>query len=191
MFRSALMIVALDLGWIPNDLQSDSKEYWHYCLTCYNLDRPFAHNCMSDQWHLNKYVEVFRKTFATDMPCEPYNKYVELGLFNLDHVIGQLYTLKESEFVRVRVKRMVPVYAYADLDSDAENPYKFYTVIHARCPDSWGMGWNASVLQRCPGDARLPGFPPVFGPASSPSNQLDVRVFFTPGRMCKVGPSPR
>ena len=110
---------------------------------------------------------------------------------------------------------MVPVYVYADPDSSAENPYKFYTIIRARRPDSWGMGWNASVPvraslpclgvsdpllmisyvfeQRCPGDARLPEFPPVFGPACSPihkANQLDANVSFKRGRMRKVCASP-
>ena len=65
-----------------------SQEYWHDCLGCYNLDRPFAHNRTSDQRYLNKYVQVFRKAFATDMPAELYNTYVERGLLDPEHVVG-------------------------------------------------------------------------------------------------------
>ncbi|KAM5541689.1 hypothetical protein V8D89_004670 [Ganoderma adspersum] len=148
------------------------QEYWHDCLGCYSLDRPFAHNRTSDQRYLNKYMQVFQKAFAMDMPTELYNRYVEWGLLDPDHVIGQPYTPKESEFMRVKVKCMVPVYTYADPDSDAEAPYMFYTIIRARCP----------------GDARLLGFLLVFGPVSSPihkNNQLNVKVSFKPGHMRK------
>ncbi|PIL30146.1 hypothetical protein GSI_07724 [Ganoderma sinense ZZ0214-1] len=157
-----------------------SQDYWHDCLGCYNLDRPFAHNRNSDQRYLGRHVQVFRKAFAADMPAELYNKYVERGLLNPDHVIGQPYTPQESELSQGKMKRMVPVYMFVDPDStSSEAPYKFYTIIRARRPDSWG---------RCPGDARLPGSPTVFGPASSPihkNNQLDPTVALKPGRARK------
>ncbi|KAI1789231.1 hypothetical protein LXA43DRAFT_588243 [Ganoderma leucocontextum] len=69
-------------------------------------------------------------------------------------------------------------YMYVDPDTTVETPYKFYTVMRAPRPESWGIGWNQSLLKG-PGDARLPECPTVFGPASSPihkKNQLDAKV---------------
>ena len=80
-------VVAYTRGWT-------SQEYWHDCLGCYSLERPFAHNRTSDRWYMNKYVQVFQKAFATDMPAEMYKRYVEWGLLDPEHVIGTLFLIQ-------------------------------------------------------------------------------------------------
>ncbi|KAI1781746.1 hypothetical protein LXA43DRAFT_1105410 [Ganoderma leucocontextum] len=95
-----------------------TKEYWDGCLASPNLLSPFARNRNSDRNYLAQYVQ-----------------YVERGLLNPHHVIGEPYTPNVSEFAKGQYKRTVPVYMYIDLYPTAEPPYRCYSIIRAQRPD--------------------------------------------------------
>ncbi|EDQ99418.1 uncharacterized protein LACBIDRAFT_316600 [Laccaria bicolor S238N-H82] len=126
-----------------------------------NSPNPFAFNTTSDRNYTNGYIWVFRKA-AVDIPCDLYNFYLQEGLFDKSHTIGEPYHF-QGKLCDKKFKSQVPVYYHSHLDA--------FTVITAKVPDDWKDGPVEHFI-----DLRDAGYTTTVGPAQffeSKQNKID------------------
>ncbi|EDR13470.1 uncharacterized protein LACBIDRAFT_308427 [Laccaria bicolor S238N-H82] len=155
-----------------------SPEFLRRCAMSTNSPNPFAFNTTSDRNYTNGYIWVFRKA-AVDIPCDLYNFYLQEGLFDKSHTIGEPYHF-QGKLCDKKFKSQVPVYYHSHLDA--------FTVITAKVPDDWKDGPVEHFI-----DLRDAGYTTTVGPAQffeSKQNKIDpahaLKVCIRRGRPAKI-----
>lgn len=67
-----------------------SKDFYTNCCGGVNSNNPFEYNYKAQKHYVQSYIEVFRRT-CVKVPKNLYNKYLEEGLFDPDHTIGEVW----------------------------------------------------------------------------------------------------
>ncbi|KDR81019.1 hypothetical protein GALMADRAFT_91738 [Galerina marginata CBS 339.88] len=154
-----------------------SPDFLRRCGMLTNSINPFAFNTSSDRNYTTGFIWVFRKSIV-EMPQDLYNLYLQEGLFDPLHTIGQPYQYS-GPICKQQFKR-IDVNYHSHLDA--------FTVITAKVPE----GWKDGPIQPFT-DLREAGYSTTIGPAQfyeAKQNMIDpdhaMKVCIRPGRPRKL-----